>query len=59
MSNPNTAVLWLLGVVCALPLIAFMAGVFLASAFHKGWIVFKVDRSKAPRLGRRISNDER
>ena len=50
MSNPSTAIWWLVGIVCLWPLITFGLGIFLAVAFQRGWFTFKVDPSKAPRL---------
>jgi hypothetical protein len=50
MLNPNTAIWVVVGALCGLPMLAFLAGLFLGTAFAKGWFTFRVDPAKAPRL---------
>jgi hypothetical protein len=51
MSNPSLALRWLIAAACCWPSpAAILFGVFIANAFHRGWWIFKIDRTKAPRL---------
>ena len=51
MSNPNTAVLWLIAALLCWPSpLAVVLTVIIVNAFHRGWISFKIDPTKAPRL---------
>jgi hypothetical protein len=52
MSNPNSALYWLAGLICCPAPIAFVLGLLAARAFQSGWVNFRVDRSRAPRIGR-------
>jgi len=53
MSDPNSALYWLIGLVCCPGPLMFVAGILVTNAFHRGWINLHVDRSRAPRFGRR------
>jgi hypothetical protein len=51
MSNPSTAIYWLIGALLCWPSpIAVLVTIFIVNAFQRGWISFKIDRNKAPRL---------
>jgi len=52
-SNPNNGLYWLAALACCWPVLCFLAGVLVASAFQRGWWIFKIDHTRAPRLGRR------
>jgi hypothetical protein len=52
MSNPNSAIWWAVGIVCLWPLITFVLGILVATAFQRGWLRSPIDPSRAPRLGR-------
>jgi hypothetical protein len=53
MSNPNSALYWLMGLVCCQGPIWITLTALVFTAFHRGWFNFHVDRSRAPRLGKR------
>jgi hypothetical protein len=51
MSNPSTAIRWLIAAACCWPSpVAILFGVLIANAFQRGWLNIRIDRSKAPRL---------
>jgi hypothetical protein len=51
MSNStNSALGWMIGLVCVSPLVMFALGYLLATAIHKGWIKVRVDTSAAPKF---------
>jgi hypothetical protein len=53
MSDPNSAVRWLVGIACCWPTLTFVLGILLATAFQHGWLRSPIDPSRAPRLSRR------
>jgi hypothetical protein len=57
MSNPNNAIWWAVGIICAWPLLTFFLGILLATAFQRGWFIFRIDPSRAPRFARRHLNE--
>ena len=51
MSNPNSAIYWLITIAFCWPSpVAILFGVLIATAFQRGWLNIRIDRSKAPRL---------
>jgi hypothetical protein len=51
MQNPSIAIKWLIMAACCWPSpLAILVGILLANAFQRGWLNFKIDRTKAPRL---------
>jgi hypothetical protein len=52
MSNPNNGLWWLAALVCIWPLITFLLGILLATAFQRGWIHIRLPE-KGPRIDAR------
>jgi hypothetical protein len=51
MSNPDTALRWLITAACCWPApVPILLTLLIVNAFQRGWLHIQIDRTKAPKL---------